>query len=366
MKELGLYIHIPFCRSKCYYCDFYSVEKKDDMVLDKYIESIERETNYFLENFKITYPYITTIYIGGGTPSLLNEKQIESLFFMICKYFKIENLKEINIELNPESINENKLLEIKNLFFSISENVRLSLGVQSFNDEILKLIGRLHTKKDVMVAVELFRKLGFNNYNFDLIFGLPTQDVEDVMKDLNYALNLSPTHLSCYALEEKTYFKKCGYIPDYDLQYKMYELIVDFLTKNEYYIYEISNFAKKGYRCLHNLNYWKRKEYIGLGPSAVSFFSNKRIKNVSRIDDYINFNFKYEEENISYETAMKEKIMLALRTTDGLFLDNDIINRYKNQLDKLVKEKKLILENGYLKIPLEYMFLSNQILVEFM
>lgn len=367
MKQYGLYVHIPFCKSKCYYCDFYSVVEKDTYTLDRYIDSLDKEIVYFLENFDISHPEIITIYIGGGTPSLLNRKQINRLFHIICANFKIKDLKEITVELNPESVNESNLSEIKKLFF-LSRNVRLSLGVQSFNEKLLKKIGRIHTKNDSVVAVKLFRKLGFDNYNFDFIFGLPGQKVEDVLEDLNFALQLAPTHISCYALtvEEGTYFAANNYAPDGDLQSEMYKSIVDFLGKNEYYIYEVSNFAKNGYKCLHNLNYWERKEYIGIGPSAVSFFDNKRIKNVSSVDDYINFNFKYEVEKISPEIAIKEKLMLGLRTIDGIPLEEEILRNYHHKIKKLLKEKKLVIKDNRLRIPIEYMFVSNQILVEFM
>lgn len=366
MKQLGLYIHIPFCKSKCYYCDFYSVIKKEDFILDKYINAIEREIIFFLENFRISHPELTTIYIGGGTPSLLDERQIDRLFNIIYRYFVINNLKEITMELNPESTTEGKLLEIKNLFSSLSKNIRLSLGVQSFNESILKSIGRLHTKNDVIRAVNIFRKLDFNNYNFDFIFGLPKQNIDDVLKDLSFALELLPTHISCYALtvEEGTYLASSKYRPDCDLQSEMYKKIVDFLLRNKYNIYEISNFAKKGYRCLHNLNYWKRKEYIGIGSTAVSFLNNKRIKNTSSVEEYVNFNFKYEEESITHEIAIKEKLILSLRTTDGLSTKDEVFNIYRDKIKKLLDEKKLVIENEHIKIPLEYMFVSNKILIE--
>ncbi|MEN3014244.1 MAG: radical SAM family heme chaperone HemW [Endomicrobiia bacterium] len=365
MKKYGLYVHIPFCRSKCYYCDFYSINNLE--LLDSYINSIEKEIICFFNKFLITNPQIVTLYIGGGTPSLLNETQIENLFYILIRHFDFKNLKEITIEFNPESVTEFKLAEIKNLFFSLTKNIRLSLGVQSFNDKILKSIGRIHTIENVISAVKIFEKLGFCNYNFDLIFGLPGQKIKDVIQDLEFTVKFNPTHVSCYALtiEEGSYFYKCKYFPDEDLQAKMYEIIVDFLSKNNYNIYEISNFAKSGYECLHNLNYWRRKEYIGIGTSSVSFLNKKRITNVSKVEEYINLNFKYEVENIPDEVALKEKIILALRTTKGLLINKSIQRKYNTIIKKLIKEGKLKREDNYLIIPSKYKFVANQILVEF-
>lgn len=367
MKEYGLYIHIPFCKHKCYYCDFYSIVCLDSSLINSYIYAIEKEIIHFFEKFKIFYPLISTIYIGGGTPSILNVDQIEKLFLILLKYFNFKNLKEITIELNPESVTEEKLRYIKDLFFSLTSNVRVSLGVQTFNESILKSIGRIHTQRDIFNSIRLFKKIGFYNYNFDLIFGLPEQGIEDVKKDLEYISKFIPPHISYYALilEDNTTLKRLGYTTDEDLQAEIYKIIVDFLLKNEYNIYEISNFAKKGYECLHNLGYWRRNEYIGLGCSSSSFLGDIRVMNLSKVYEYVNFDFIYEIEKLNFEISMKEKIILSLRTDEGLFLEKDILDKYGSIIEKLIKEKKLILEGDRLKIPVEYKFISNQILVEF-
>jgi oxygen-independent coproporphyrinogen-3 oxidase len=366
-KIYGLYIHIPFCKSKCYYCDFYS-EKYEDTLLNRYIESLNKEVLSFVK--KLNFPKISTLYIGGGTPSLLKEQQIIKLFDIIKKNFETKFSEEITIELNPESVDENKIKILKDIVITefIKADLRLSLGVQSFNDEILKNIGRIHTSKQVYNAVEIFNKLNITNYNFDLIFGCPGQTLEDIEKDLINSINLYPTHISCYALtiEENTFLYNQGYHPDEDLQAEMYNLIVEFLNDNKYIQYEISNFAKDGFWCKHNLNYWLYKEYIGLGPSSVSFFDSKRIKNISSVKEYLEDKFLYEKEIIDEETMVKEKIMLSLRTNLGLYMDEKVLGKYKVIIDKLIKEKKLFLENNFIKIPIQYRFLSNLIISEFM
>jgi len=366
-NKYGLYIHIPFCKSKCYYCDFYS-ERYEDSLLNRYIESLNKEVLNFTK--KLNFPKISTLYIGGGTPSLLEEQQIVKLFDIVKKSFETKFLEEISIELNPESINENKIKILKEIVEAefVNTNLRLSLGVQSFNNDILKNIGRIHTNKDIHNAVEIFNKLNVKNYNLDLIFGCPKQTIKDVKDDLINSISLNPTHMSCYALtiEENTFLYNQRYYPNEDLQAEMYDLIVEFLKDNKYIQYEISNFAKDGFQCKHNLNYWLYKEYIGLGPSSVSFFDSKRIKNISSVKEYIEDEFLYEIEEIGEETKVKEKIMLSLRTNLGLYMDEKVLGKYKVIIDKLIKEKKLFLENNFIKIPIQYRFLSNLIISEFM
>lgn len=362
-NSCGLYIHIPFCRKKCNYCDFYSVEYKENFV-NLFLIALEEEIVQFLNNSDFNY-MISTLYIGGGTPSVLNIKQIKNLFKILTNCFDLSYLKEATVELNPESVDEEKISFIKESFDYT--NLRLSLGVQSFDNNILKILGRCHTVEDVYKTIEIFKRLGIKNYNFDLIFGSPTQQVKDVEYDVFQTISCSPTHVSCYALtiEEGTQFFMAGVEIDPDLQAEMYELIVELLQKNLYIRYEISNFAKKGYECLHNLNYWRYKEYISFGPSSVMFFNKYRIKNVSSIEEYVNKKFFYEKELIDENTALKERVMLALRTEEGIELTQEVLERYEYQIKKLVNERKLFKEVNRIKIAPEYKFLSNQVIVEF-
>jgi len=309
---------------------------------------------------------ISTLYIGGGTPSVFTCNQINVLLYILKKYFDFSCLKEVTVELNPESVDEEKISVIKE-FFS-NTNLRLSLGVQSFNDNILKILGRCHTSSDVYKTIEVFNKLKIENYNIDFIFGCPTQQLKDVEQDISQAMYCSAKHISCYALtiESRTRFYRDSIQVNPDLQAEMYNLIVELLHKNMYNKYEISNFAKNGYKCLHNLNYWRYKEYIGLGPSSVSFFDNHRIKNVSSIEEYVNKKFLYSVEFIDEETALKEQVMLALRTEEGLELTPKILQKYSQQIEQLLNEKKLVKQNGRIKISSSYQFLSNMIITEFM
>lgn len=366
-KEYGLYIHIPFCKSKCYYCDFYSENYKEEYT-EQYIDSLEKEILYLHKKYNILDTDIITIYIGGGTPSVFTSCQISKILNLINSHFNLTSLKEFNIEVNPESINEEKLSIIKNFISNLKKvNLRISIGVQSFNNTILNNLGRLHSSEDVYKLVNILDKLQIKNYNFDLIFGCPEQTIDDIKYDLKNIIQLNPVHVSYYALtvEENTKFYEIGYSPDDELQYNMYNLITTTLNLNKFKQYEISNFCKNGYECLHNLNYWLYKEYIGLGPSAVSFISNFRIKNVSSVNEYINGEFKYFFEEIDENKALKEQIMLKLRTDFGIGIEESIFKKYSNIFEKLIKEGKLIIENKSVKIHSNYKFLSNSIIMEF-
>ncbi|MCX7956903.1 MAG: radical SAM family heme chaperone HemW [Endomicrobia bacterium] len=367
MKNLGLYIHIPFCKTKCYYCDFYS-EVGNIELIRKFILAFENEIQYFIDNFKICKPEISTLYIGGGTPSLLEPKDFNAVINIIKKYFILDYLQEVTIELNPESVNEEKIICYKNLF-GLNGMIRLSLGVQSFNNKVLKYLGRIHDVRRVYYIVELFQKFDIENYSFDIIFGTPYQNLFILQQDLITAVKLQPKHMSCYALtiEEGTKLCRSGFKVDPDLQADMYNVIVDICEKNDYIIYEISNFAKRNYECKHNLNYWYYGNYIGLGPSAVSFVDNKRITNKSKVIDYINSRFTYFVENVVDDDIIaKEKIMLLLRTTKGIKIDNPILDKYRCIVEKLLKDKKFILtKDGNISISNQYRFLINQILVDF-
>lgn len=366
MKQRGLYIHIPFCKSKCYYCDFYSV-KYDETLVDKYLNSLEHELITLQEKFNILNCQLCTLYIGGGTPSVLSEKQFFSLFQIIYKYFNVSALKEITVEVNPESVTERKISMIKDvLSYMKNANLRISIGVQSFNENILNILGRIHTKDHVYKTVEILNKYGVYNYNFDLIFGCPGQTIQDVEDDIKQTLKLNPNHISCYALsiEPGTTMYNTNFSLDEDLQADMYKKIVETLTEAGYHQYEISNFAIKGYECIHNLNYWFYKEYVGLGPSSVSFLYPLRFKNESTINEYLSLKFRYSVEELDHKKSLTEKVMLALRTSYGVNIDILKETAAKSTVDRLILEHKLILENGNCRIAPEYLFLSNSIIKE--
>lgn len=368
MEDFGLYIHIPFCKKKCYYCDFYSIECHDENYISVYLDRLDMEIKYFFERFNVQDLKITTVYIGGGTPSLLGAKQFLKLFNTIKRNFLTRYLKEITVECNPESIDEYKLMVLKDIALDLKTTLRVSLGIQSFNEKILKNLGRIHNLENILKSIEIIYNLSIENYNFDLMFGCPQQTFEDFKTDLEKCLLYNPKHISTYALSidkekllQNEYFK-----PNEDLQADMYLYLTEYLTKRGYIPYEISNFALPGYECLHNKNYWFYKEYVGFGPSAVSFYNLNRIKNKSEIKQYLEGIFVYDIENITEDVYLKEKIMLGLRTKEGVELTEDIKNKYSKVIEKLLKENKLILESNYIKIPSNLRFLSNSIIVEFM
>lgn len=367
-KQYGLYIHIPFCKSKCYYCDFYSVVADSD-VITNFVYAIEQEIILLHSKYDLSFPEIVTLYIGGGTPSLLNEKQIVLLFDIISKYYNFDNLYEVSIEVNPESFTKSWIKTVKDIVNSLNNIVklRISLGVQSFNNRILRLLGRLHSNNEVYNAVKILKEAGVYNHNFDLIFGCPQQTLEDVEQDIQQAVMLTPTHISCYALsvEEGTKLYQQNFVPNNDLQAEMYDKISKLLEKNGYRCYEISNFAKPNFECLHNLNYWKYKEYIGLGPSSVSFINQRRIKNISDVESYIKNEYNYSTENISKEIAEKEQIMLLLRTNIGISKTNPLVDKYKEVFSNLLSKGLLIEDGYYIKIPPQLRFVSNSIILEF-
>jgi len=361
-NPVSLYIHIPFCKKKCNYCDFYSIEKNESLI-NLYLKSLDNE----IKNF-VSEKYVKTLYFGGGTPSVLSDKQIKQLFSTIKNKFDLSNIEEITFEANPESFSEEKFAMLYSCVQDIKKDVlRLSIGVQSFDDEILRCAGRTHTKKEIYEILEMLRRHKVNNFSVDLIFGFKEQSLDKIKRDLFETIKFYPKHISCYALtiEENTLLFKNGYVVDYDLQAKMYDLIVEKLAKNGYNRYEISNFSKPNFESKHNLNYWNYGEYLGFGCSAVTFVENKRIKNVTNVEEYIRGNYFYETEVLSGEQQVKERIMLGLRTVNGIKIDDVFISKYEKVIQQNLTKNYLVLDKNCLKINSKYWFLSNEIIATF-
>ena len=347
MKELSLYIHIPFCESKCYYCDFCSFGNRFDLV-DKYISYLKKEIDIYRD---IYADYIIkTIFIGGGTPSIIEEEYIFDITNHLHKRFSMKGLEEFTIESNPNSLNDNKLKVYKESGIN-----RISLGLQSMDNNILKDIGRLHTKEDFIKIYKKIRNHQFNNVNIDLMFNLPNQSVNDLLNTLKEVNTLSPEHISFYSLkvEEGTPFhdrKLKGKLdlPSEDNERKMYHKGIEFLLNKGYNHYEISNFSKRGYESKHNLAYWQVKPYIGLGLAAHSNINNKRYGNFSDFQSYFSSidNKKLpidETEYIDENMEMSEYAILGLRLTDGI--NKDVFyKRFNINFDEIFGEniKKLI------------------------
>ncbi|QQY80458.1 oxygen-independent coproporphyrinogen-3 oxidase [Keratinibaculum paraultunense] len=338
MKQIGIYIHIPFCISKCYYCDFISYTKSNEEVT-KYIDFLLMEMELYkdiLKNYNIK-----TLFIGGGTPSCIDERYIFKILDYIYKNYNASNIEEITIEANPGTLNKPKLKSYKSMGIN-----RISLGVQSLDDRLLKKIGRIHTEMDFYKNYELIRDLGFNNINVDLIFGLPDQTIYQCEKTLKDMIKLGVEHISYYSLilEDDTLLKKWyedGKIdmPSEDKERYMYHRGIELLRDNGYEHYEISNFSKKGYRCKHNLIYWRLMPYIGLGLAAHSNLYGKRFWNYDNFKNYYkqlkNHKFPIEgEETISRDMEIFEYLMMGLRLTDGID-KNEFYQRFNISVDEI-------------------------------
>ncbi|MBR2897728.1 MAG: radical SAM family heme chaperone HemW [Oscillospiraceae bacterium] len=321
MKSLGIYVHIPFCRSKCQYCDFYSLggRRKEDMaryltaVLQHIRETAARAPHYTVD----------TIYFGGGTPTFFGAEGLDQILNEIAKRFNIAKAPEISLEANPDTAKPQALRMLQRAGFN-----RISIGVQTDDDELLKKLGRPHSYEQARVAVAEARRQGFENVSVDLMYGLPGQTVEAWKKTLQTVLQLQPDHISCYALkpEEGTplwEYREFANLADDDTQADMYLAAVEALSKAGFEQYEISNFALPGRACAHNLKYWTGGEYIGFGPAAASDFAGKRFTAKRDLDGYIEGVLKQGEilaecETIPLRERAGEYLMLRLRTAQGI------------------------------------------------
>lgn len=340
MKKLGLYVHFPFCASKCKYCNFNSYSDKNELQL-KYFQALLKE----LQMYKSDAIEIDTIFIGGGTPSIMFNGCISTLLSEVRKNFKVSENAEITIEANPNSIDKNKTIEWKE-----SGVNRVSIGLQSINSNLLKLLGRPHTKQDYVRAYEDVISAGINNINTDCLIGLPRQKLSDVKKMLAFLVKLKVTHLSVYSLilEEDTPLHKMVTtgqlkLPKEEKTLGMYNYTRKFLKENGFERYEVSNFALAGYECKHNLHTWQMHEYIGVGAGAYGYIDGVRYGNVEQIEDYIsavstgNKPIKLEEK-ISNTELFEESIMLGLRTKYGVNL-KDIKEKYNIDLYETKKDE---------------------------
>lgn len=377
MQELGLYVHIPFCKQKCYYCDFCSYPDKLSLQ-NQYINSIMKE----IENIENKDNYmIKTIYIGGGTPSIINPYLIQKLLNKIRVEFCVLDESEITIEVNHGTITEEKL----NIYKESGIN-RLSIGLQSTNDNLLKEIGRIHNYKDFENTFELARKIGFSNINVDLMIGLPNQCLDDVIQSLEKLIEKNPEHISVYSLivEEGTPIDRLISLgklnlPDEDLERSMYKSVKEILEQNGYNQYEISNFAKKSYESKHNMDCWNQNEYIGLGAAAHSYLNSTRYSNTNNIEEYIKNiemgNYKKNitiHENQTKEDMMREYMIIGLRKIEGISVkkfkqkfNEDPLNVFKQEINKMQELKLLQKTEETIKLTLKGIDFANIVWEEF-
>ena len=386
-KKIGLYIHIPFCKQKCYYCDFISYANKEELV-ERYIKCLKKEILQYANENKIMSEHgleeryvIKTIYIGGGTPSAIDEVYIINVLDTIKDNFKMRDNAEITIEVNPGTVNKDKLESYRECGIN-----RLSIGLQAVQDDILKCIGRIHTYKDFENTYEYAREVGFDNINVDLMINLPNQTLDDVKESVKTILSLKPEHISVYSLilepNTKMYElinSKTLTIASDETERQMYWYVKDTLEKHKYNQYEISNFTKSGFESKHNMDCWNQKEYIGVGASASSFMQNKRYSNISELEKYIeniekgtpNKNLVLEEF-LDEESKMDEFMMLGLRKIDGvdikeferIFQINPIV-KYCKKLDKLNREGLIEIDENNIKLSNKGIDLANLVWEEF-
>ncbi|WP_250277692.1 radical SAM family heme chaperone HemW [[Clostridium] colinum] len=372
MKDLSIYIHIPFCKEKCFYCDFLSFKGKEDYFYQYKIALLKEIEEFAILN-KDKY-IIKTIFIGGGTPSILPIGYIGDIANKIYTLFKVDKNIEFTIEANPGTLSYEKIKHFKD-----SNVNRISVGLQAYQNKLLKKIGRIHTIEQFLQNYENIRKVGLNNINVDLMFSLPTQTEEDFTETLNNIAKLSPEHISTYSLilEEGTKFysmyeKGQFEIFSEELDRKLYYNAINILQKNGYNLYEISNFCKPNKECKHNIIYWTRKEYIGFGLGASSLIDEKRIINTNNFNDYINFKNNKEIEILKDKDMYSEFIFLGLRMTQGIKKSEfykqfniSIESVYKNEIEKFIKNGLLIEEEDCLRLSKKGIDLSNVVFSEF-
>lgn len=364
----GLYIHIPFCVSRCIYCGFYSTTNHS--MQNRYVDSLcheaELRRDYLEED-------IHTIYIGGGTPSVLSTQQLRRIF----SHIDYKNAVEITMECNPDDITPEYATALRELPIN-----RISMGAQTFDDGRLRFLRRRHKSSDVRRAVETLRKAGIENISIDLMYGFPGETVDDWKQDIDTAISLNVEHISAYSLmfEEDTplyHMKEKGDVSETDeeLSLQMYETLIDRLKSAGYKHYEISNFAKPGFRSRHNTGYWTDIPYMGIGAAAHSYNRTSRQWNVSDITKYINEignnKIPAETENIDSDTRYNDTIMLRLRTCEGVNITNDICEeKYRKAClktaQKYIDNGLLTLDNGSLRLTRKGLFVSDMIMSDFM
>ena len=357
----SVYIHIPFCNNICTYCDFCKVKYNEEWI-NKYLDKLEDE---IIKQYK--KEKIRTLYIGGGTPSILSIDELKRLFEII-KLLDLEQLEEFTFECNVESITNEKLIFLK------KNNVnRLSIGIETFNEKYLELLNRHHTKEEVFEKIEMARMIGFENINVDLMYALPNETMEDLEKDVDEFLKLNVNHISCYSLmiepNTKLYIDKIKPI-DEDLDYEMYKYIEKRLLSREYIHYEISNYSKNNMESKHNLVYWNNEYYYGFGLSASGYLENYRYDNTKNLRKYLNGEYIENITKISEEDKLKYELILGFRKINGIN-KNQFKNKFGIDIYDVDNIKELLNNNmleeneEYIYITDEWIYKSNEILMKF-
>ncbi len=375
-KQLGLYIHIPFCKQKCYYCDFSSYPGMEKYWGD-YTEALVSELIAKAEEYD--NPFLKIIFIGGGTPSLIPSEYISRILETVHRYYKVSKDCECTIESNPGTLTDDKLKNYKD--FGIN---RLSIGLQACQNELLKKLGRIHTYDDFLYALKLSQKHGFDNINADIIFGIPNQTLSQWIDTVSKVISFGLTHISCYSMqiEDDTEFgrlKQSGQLEEIEdeLDRSMYHYAVDAFSKAGFPQYEISNFSKPHFKCRHNMNYWERGEYLGAGAGAHSFVHSRRFANTAGVMEYIEGIKEKkpvlsEDNYLSRDDGIKESIILGLRLNEGVDFTKlskqyglDLMSLYQKVLNKLLSLNLVESKGAVIKLTRKGMDLANKVFVEF-
>lgn len=356
----SVYIHIPFCNNICSYCDFCKMKYNKEWI-DNYLDSLRCEIENYYKGEKIK-----TLYIGGGTPSSLSMIELNKLFSII-ELLDLSMLEEFTFECNIESITNEKLILLKK-----NKVNRLSIGVQTFNENLLRFLNRSHNKDEVKDKIEMAKLVGFNNINIDLMYALPLETMDDLKEDIKLFIDLDIPHISCYSLmiepNTKLYIDKIKQI-DEDLDYEMYKYIEDELTTNNYIHYEVSNYCKKGYESKHNLVYWNNEYYYGFGLGASGYLENYRYDNTKNLRKYLDYNYIDNITKISNEDRIKYHLILGFRKLNGI--NKDKFKKIYNKSIYDVKNIRMLLNKGMLMeddthifIPKEWIYRQNEILIK--
>lgn len=375
--NISAYIHIPFCEHICYYCDFNKVFLEGQPV-DEYIEALLKEMKGTLEKQPISA--CETIYIGGGTPTSLNAKQLDRLLNGIHAILPTQTTKEFTIEANPGDLTQEKLAVIKNYKLN-----RLSMGVQTFDDRLLKKIGRKHSAQDVYDTLKLIERNQLTNVSIDLIYALPGQSIESFRDTLERALAFDLPHYSLYSLilENKTMFMNWirqgrMVLPNQELETQMFEEAMAAMEKTGHHQYEISNFAKQGFESQHNLVYWNNEQYFGFGAGASGYLGNERYKNYGPIQHYLKPLREgrlpiYETERISEKNQIEEEMFLGLRKIEGVHLEKfkqrfgqDLTTVYEKPLSELIEQGLAEMDETHFRLTKKGLFIGNEVFEKFL
>ena len=370
-QNSGIYIHFPFCKIKCGYCDFYSIIDQESTI-PLFMDSLEKEIELYFQKNNVDDMQFDSIFLGGGTPSIIQANYLDKIFLKLSSYINMNNVKEITIEANPGESPKNRLKDYRNLGIN-----RISFGFQSLDNKLLAFLDRLHKANDCIIAYNEAREAGFDNINTDMIFNIPNQTLETLENDLNVIIDLNPEHISCYSLtvEKGTmlYHNVSNNIvsmPNESLDKEMYNTVTSVLKNANYQQYEVSNYSKINAECIHNSHYWNLDPYLAFGPSAHGYDGKNRWWNHKSLDKYISDIQQNKlpiqnQENLTIKNHFNEIVMNGLRTAEGIDLNKLNKLNYKYNFNRVInKWDDLMINGNYLKLKNNNFMLVDEITAE--